>query len=184
MRAGWRDGRSALSLRPECHPCPPIRILDALTPSAGSGSAFLRGWGWSMDSSRLGTHTIGVVITMKNRVRQPVHIEPKGWGREVWLANNELYCGKILEINKGKRCSLHFHKLKTESFFLRAGRLRVTIKASAEAEEIEQFILNAGECMDIPPGLVHQMEALEDSELYEFSTQHFNSDSHRLVKGD
>ena len=27
---------------------------------------------------------------MKNRVRQPVHIEPKGWGREVWLANNEL----------------------------------------------------------------------------------------------
>lgn len=121
---------------------------------------------------------------MKNRVRQPVHIEPKGWGREVWLANNELYCGKILEINKGKRCSLHFHKLKTESFFLRAGRLRVTIKESAEAGEIEQFILNPGECMDIPPGLVHQMEALEDAELYEFSTQHFNSDSHRLVKGD
>jgi mannose-6-phosphate isomerase-like protein (cupin superfamily) len=121
---------------------------------------------------------------MKNRVRQPVHIEPKGWGREVWLANNELYCGKILEINQGKRCSLHFHKLKTESFFLRVGRLRVTIKASPEAEEIEQFILNAGECMDIPPGLVHQMEALEDAELYEFSTQHFNSDSHRLVKGD
>ena len=53
-----------------------------------------------------------------------------------------------------------------------------------DAEEIEQFILNAGECMDIPPGLVHQMEALEDAELYEFSTQHFNSDSHRLVKGD
>jgi len=31
---------------------------------------------------------------------------------------------------------------------------------------------------------VHQMEALENAELYEFSTQHFNSDSHRLVKGD
>ena len=113
-----------------------------------------------------------------------MRIVSKGWGREVWLANNELYCGKILEINKGKRCSLHFHKLKTESFFLRVGRLRVTIKASADAEEIEQFILNQGECMDIPPGLVHQMEALEDAELYEFSTQHFNSDSHRLVKGD
>jgi hypothetical protein len=33
--------------------------------------------------------------------------------------------------------------------------------------------------MDVPRGLVHQMEAVEDSELYEFSTQHFNSDSHR-----
>jgi hypothetical protein len=28
------------------------------------------------------------------------------------------------------------------------------------------------------------MEALEDSELFEFSTQHFDSDSHRLIKGD
>jgi len=36
----------------------------------------------------------------------------------------------------------------------------------------------------VPIGLVHQMEALEDSELYEFSTQHFDSDSHRLIKGD
>jgi mannose-6-phosphate isomerase-like protein (cupin superfamily) len=120
---------------------------------------------------------------MKNRIRQPVHIEPKGWGREVWLANNELYCGKILEINKGKRLSLHFHKLKTESFFLRTGRLRVRIKESPEAE-VEEFILSPGECMDIHPGLIHQMEALEDAELYEFSTQHFNSDSYRLVKGD
>jgi mannose-6-phosphate isomerase-like protein (cupin superfamily) len=121
---------------------------------------------------------------MENRLRQPIHIEPKGWGREVWLANNELYCGKILEINRGKRGSLHFHKLKTQSFFLRAGRLKATIQASAEAEEIEQIVLSAGECMDIPPGLVRQMEALEDTELYEFSTQHFDSDSHRLVKGD
>jgi hypothetical protein len=32
--------------------------------------------------------------------------------------------------------------------------------------------------------MVHQMEALEDSELFEFSTQHFESDSYRLVKGD
>jgi hypothetical protein len=43
--------------------------------------------------------------------------------------------------------------------------------------------MEAGQCMDVPPGLVHQMEALEDAELFEFSTQHFNSDSHRLEKG-
>ncbi len=119
-----------------------------------------------------------------SRVRKPVHIAPKGWGREVWIANGDLYCGKILEIRQGKRCSLHFHKLKTESFYLRAGRLKVRIKESADSEVIEEFELNPGECMDIPPGLVHQMEALEDAELYEFSTQHFDSDSHRLVKGD
>jgi len=119
-----------------------------------------------------------------NRSRQPVNIVPKGWGREVWIANNEKYCGKILEITKGKKLSLHFHKLKTESFYLRRGRIKMRIKESAESTVIEEFEMIAGDCMDIPAGLVHQMEALEDVELYEFSTQHFDSDSHRLVKGD
>ncbi len=119
-----------------------------------------------------------------NRRRMPVHIEPKGWGREVWIANNPLYCGKILEIRKGKRCSLHYHKLKTESFYLRAGRLMVRIKESPEAVAVEEFELGPGECMDITPGVVHQMVALEDAELFEFSTQHFDSDSHRIAKGD
>lgn len=118
------------------------------------------------------------------RARGPVTIVPKGWGREVWISNNSLYCGKILEINQGKRCSLHFHKLKTETFYLRAGRLRVFIKRAPDAAEVEEFELKAGQCMDILPGLVHQMEALEDAELFEFSTQHFDSDSHRLVRGD
>ena len=119
-----------------------------------------------------------------SRVRQPVHIEPKGWGREVWIANNDRYCGKILEIKRGKRCSLHYHKLKTETFFLRTGKLKVSIKESPTSHDVEEFILNPGDCMDVPIGLVHQMEALEDSELFEFSTQHFETDSHRLVKGD
>ena len=117
-------------------------------------------------------------------VRAPEHIEPKGWGREVWIANNAKYCGKILEIRKGKRCSLHFHKLKSESFYLRRGRLRIRLKESVDADTIREFDLQEGECMDIPPGLLHQMQAIEDSELYEFSTQHFESDSYRIVKGD
>src|SRR5579863_517400 len=142
------------------------------------------GWTQAASLNILGRGGSLLESTMDTRVRQPVHIEPKGWGREVWLANNELYCGKILEIDKGKRCSLHFHKLKTESFYLRAGRLRIRVKEVPESEVIEEFELNAGDCMDVPPGLVHQMEALEDAELYEFSTQHFDTDSHRLVRGD
>jgi mannose-6-phosphate isomerase-like protein (cupin superfamily) len=112
-----------------------------------------------------------------------VHIEPKGWGREVWIVNSESYCGKILEIRKGKKCSFQFHRLKAESFYLRAGRLKLRVTESPE-KDVDEFELKAGECMDVPTGLVHQMEALEDSELYEFSTQHFDSDSYRLVKGD
>ena len=47
-----------------------------------------------------------------------------------------------------------------------------------------QIILNAGDNFHIYRGLRHQMVALEDSELFEFSTQHFDSDSHRIIKGD
>jgi mannose-6-phosphate isomerase-like protein (cupin superfamily) len=116
--------------------------------------------------------------------RKPVHIEPKGWGREIWIANNPLYCGKILEIRKGRRCSLHYHKLKTESFYLHKGRLRIRVKDSADSDRLDEFEISPGDCMDVAPGFVHQMEALEDSELFEFSTQHFDTDSYRLVKGD
>ena len=124
------------------------------------------------------------VKTSKRRARKPVNVVKKGWGGEVWIANNELYCGKLLRLDKGKKCSLHYHKLKTESFYLHKGRLLMRIMESPEATAIDEFELEAGQCMDIPIGLVHQMVALEDSELFEFSTQHFDSDSHRLMKGD
>ena len=29
----------------------------------------------------------------------------KGWGYELWIVNNNLYCGKILHFNNGKKCS-------------------------------------------------------------------------------
>jgi mannose-6-phosphate isomerase-like protein (cupin superfamily) len=87
-------------------------------------------------------------------------------GREVWISSGELYC-EILEIMQGRKCSLHYHKLKTKSFYLRTGCLRIRVKELPESDDVEQFELRAGECMDIHPGLVHQMEALEDSELYE-----------------
>ena len=41
-------------------------------------------------------------------------IVEKGWGRETWLHNDEKYCGKILFFNAGKKCSLHYHKLKSK----------------------------------------------------------------------
>jgi mannose-6-phosphate isomerase-like protein (cupin superfamily) len=124
------------------------------------------------------------IRSVASRARGAVNFVKKGWGSELWIANNSQYCGKLLRINKGKRCSLHFHKIKTESFYLHSGRLLMRLMDSQDADTIEEFILEAGQCMDIPVGLIHQMVALEDAELFEFSTQHFDSDSHRLKPGD
>ena len=45
-------------------------------------------------------------------------------------------------------------------------------------------VLEKGDNFHVCRGLRHQMQALEDTELFEFSTQHFDSDSHRIQKGD
>ena len=48
----------------------------------------------------------------------------------------------------------------------------------------KELILNPGDSFHVYRGLKHQMLALEDSELFEFSTEHFDSDSYRVQKGD
>jgi mannose-6-phosphate isomerase-like protein (cupin superfamily) len=113
----------------------------------------------------------------------PIKFVPKGWGGETWIINNSQYCGKILSFKKGKKCSLHYHKFKTETFYLRIGRLQLRIRKPGD-QEIQEFEMNPGDCFDVAPRTEHQMLALEDSELFEFSTQHFEDDSYRIEKGD
>ena len=111
------------------------------------------------------------------------HVD-KGWGWERWIVNKEEYCGKLLFFNKGKRCSWHFHKIKDEVFYLQSGKMLVYYSDQDVLEKAEQKILHPGDNFYVYTGLRHQMVALEDSELFEFSTEHFDSDSHRLEKGD
>ena len=48
----------------------------------------------------------------------------------------------------------------------------------------QEVTLEPGQNFHVYRGLRHQMIALEPSELFEFSTQHFDEDSHRIQKGD
>mgnify|MGYP003642046575 CR=1 FL=1 len=109
---------------------------------------------------------------------------PKGWGRELWIVNKPEYCGKLLFFEKGKRCSWHYHKLKDEVFYLQSGKLLVKYSTEDDLDTAGEAVLNPGQNFYVYPGLRHQMLALEDSELFEFSTQHFDSDSYRIIKGD
>lgn len=44
--------------------------------------------------------------------------------------------------------------------------------------------LNGGMVVTIPQGNPHQIQALEDSVIVEFSTHHEDEDSYRIQKGD
>ena len=113
-----------------------------------------------------------------------IKIVPKGWGYEKWIVNTEEYCGKLLHIVKGKKCSWHYHKLKDETFYLQRGQLLVRYSDDDDFENSKTTIMMEGDKFHVYRGLRHQMLALQDSDLFEFSTQHFDSDSNRIIKGD
>ena len=109
---------------------------------------------------------------------------PKGWGFEKWIHNSDKYCGKLLYFAKGRKCSWHFHKIKDEVFYIQSGKIIVRYSDGNDLSKAKEIILSPGDNFHIYTGLRHQMEAVEDTELFEFSTQHFDSDSYRIVKGD
>jgi quercetin dioxygenase-like cupin family protein len=108
----------------------------------------------------------------------------KGWGFEKWIVNKEEYCGKLLFFAKGKKCSWHFHKLKDEVFYIQSGKVTVHFSSGDDLTKSENLLLRKGDNFHVPIGMRHRIEAHEDSEVFEFSTQHFDTDSHRIEKGD
>ena len=54
----------------------------------------------------------------------------------------------------------------------------------ADIDEAKELIMERGDKFHVYRGLRHQMFAIEDSDLFEFSTQHFDSDSNRIIHGD
>ena len=121
---------------------------------------------------------------MKTFSTQKIKFVSKGWGFEKWIVNNEEYCGKLLYFVKGKKCSWHYHKLKDETFYVQSGTIIVRFSDDDDLQNANSIVLRKGDNFHVYRGLRHQMEAIEDTELFEFSTQHFDSDSYRIEKGD
>lgn len=118
-----------------------------------------------------------------------LHFVAKGWGYEKWICNNDKYCGKILHFVKDRQCSLHYHKLKDETFYVSKGLIKLTYVGIdpdnvSENLVLSQAILSVGDTFHIPVNTAHQVFALEDSEIIEVSTHHCDSDSYRIQKGD
>jgi mannose-6-phosphate isomerase-like protein (cupin superfamily) len=113
-----------------------------------------------------------------------VDIVKKGWGKEIIIANNDDYCGKILCFQKDKRLSMHYHMKKRETWYIAKGSfvfLWIDIENGKEVKES----LQVGDVITLERGQPHQLIALEDdSQVFEVSTRHYNEDSCRIRKGD
>lgn len=103
----------------------------------------------------------------------------KPWGWELWICNNDLYCGKKLFIKQGHHLSYHHHNIKDEVLYVESGRIWFTHDYDLEPVSIE---LVPGYAFHVPPGMTHQMQAIEDAMLIEFSTKHMDEDSYRTTR--
>jgi len=110
-------------------------------------------------------------------------IVKKGWGHEVIFVNNDLYCGKILHFNKGAKFSMHFHLKKKETWYVISGMFLFKYINTVNADIIETT-LAIGESITNEIGEPHQIICLEEGDIFEVSTTHFDSDSYRVMKGD
>lgn len=108
---------------------------------------------------------------------------PKGWGEEIIITNNELYCGKILIFKPGAKFSMHYHLIKDETWYVKSGYFIYRWIDTDTAEVHEEF-LTEGDVVRQRPGQPHQLESSTYGEIFEVSTQHFDSDSYRVWKGD
>jgi mannose-6-phosphate isomerase-like protein (cupin superfamily) len=110
-------------------------------------------------------------------------IVEKGWGKEIIFVNNPEYCGKVLSFNKGKKFSMHYHVNKKETWYISKGKFILNWIESAKGITHSEY-LNVGDVITNDRGEAHQVEALEDSDIFEVSTYHEDNDSYRIYKGD
>ncbi len=97
-----------------------------------------------------------------------MQIIEKPWGKEEIIEINENYMVKKLTMYKNHRCSLQFHNYKKETIYVLSGSLKII--SGPNSQDLLGNIFNSGESTTISPGIVHRMEALEDSVYLEAST--------------
>jgi mannose-6-phosphate isomerase len=96
----------------------------------------------------------------------PYRVE-KPWGYELIWARTDRYVGKMLHVRAGHVLSLQYHNQKDETMHVLRGEL---ILRTQPGPALEERRFQAGESVRIPPKLIHQIEAVVDSDVLEAST--------------
>ena len=98
----------------------------------------------------------------------PYRVE-KPWGYELIWARTDRYVGKILHVNAGQGLSCQYHNQKDETLHVLRGEVVMTLEPPGGGP-VERRVLKAGESLRIPALLIHQLDALVESDVLEAST--------------
>jgi quercetin dioxygenase-like cupin family protein len=87
----------------------------------------------------------------------------KDWGKELWIAEEAEYGGKILIIKENKGTSQHYHKDKKETIYCFKGLVDIILTDKV-------VTLKEGEDITLFPRTIHNIVGKKDSILFEVST--------------
>ena len=113
----------------------------------------------------------------------------KKWGYEIWIENNDLYCGKHLHVLPHKYCSVHYHKDKKETFYIISGELSLQYSENLNKDVwglslADAIVLKQGESFTIEPYVAHRFTSNTSypCDFIEISTHHNDEDSYRIIE--
>jgi len=87
----------------------------------------------------------------------------KNWGKELWIAQEQEYGGKILIIKENNHTSQHYHKDKKETIYCFKGEVDIILNDKI-------ITLKEGDDVTLPPKTVHRIIGKKSSILFEVST--------------
>jgi quercetin dioxygenase-like cupin family protein len=87
----------------------------------------------------------------------------KDWGKELWIAEEAEYGGKILIIKENKSTSQHYHKDKKETIYCFRGLVDIILTDKT-------VTLKEGSDITLFPKTMHRIVGKKDSILFEVST--------------
>jgi len=141
---------------------PEIRqIADYLTSKKGGEGALREAVDFIL------ARNVAISQSVELMARSPKIVD-EPWGREIWIAEEKKYAGKILEINKGMQTSLHYHIKKKETLYVFEGILNVELLNG------KVVIVHSGKSITFNPGNAHRLNALEDVKIFEVSPLQLN----------
>jgi len=105
----------------------------------------------------------------------------RSWGYEVVWSSTEHYCGKMLIFDKaGATCPMMIHKVKRKSWFVNAGRFKMTY-TNVITGETQEAVIEEGKTIDIAEMSPHKLEALvANSIIFEVGMPDNMEDQFRL----
>ena len=90
----------------------------------------------------------------------------KIWGMTELLISHPTFEIHRIEANKSGFCSKHKHEYRYNMFYVESGKMLIRVWQN-DYDLCDTTILEPGDQISVPPNIMHQFEALEDTIAFE-----------------